>query len=142
MRSWPPLSVTSAHNRLLLVLCLFIRTSGTEPKVKLCSLMTVYPVLTKDIDQILLGRPGKGYNVTGHPAWKSRSCSPGRMVGGNQKQLITFCVTAFGSIPTAPYIVAGSIKPSEYVSCFTTQILPFFTASSLTLASIEFFFTL
>lgn len=52
-----------------------------------------YLILTKDTDQVLLGRPRKGYNVADHPAWKSRSCPPGGMVGGNKKQLVTSCIT-------------------------------------------------
>jgi len=74
----------------------YIRTSGTEPKVALGSPKTVYPILTKDdTGQILLGRPREGCDVANDPAWKSRSCSPGRLVGSDEKQLVNPCVTYY-----------------------------------------------
>jgi len=121
----------------------YTRTSGTEPKVTLRSPKTVYPILTEDdTDQILLGRPREGCDVDNGPTRKSRSFSPGRLVGSDEKQLVTPCVTYHTWFRLVSYVVASSIGPPECVICFATQTLPFFTAISLTLASIEFFFTL
>ena len=122
---------------------IWFRTSGTEPKVTLCSPKAVYLSLTKDeTDQILLGRPREGRGVVGRPAWKGCPCSPGRLVGSDEKRLVTPCVIYHTYFQSVPYDVAATVEPSECVSCFAIQTLPFFTASSLTLASIEFFFTL
>jgi hypothetical protein len=56
-------------------------------------LKRTYHILTDDTDQILLGRPREGCDVVDHSARESRSYSPGRMVGSDEKQPVTTCVT-------------------------------------------------
>ena len=126
-------------------LCSFfiLRTSGTEPKV--CTILvrdnSSDPNNTRHRSNTTWR--AKGGTRRRYPPCFGKSFMFSRKNGWRQQK--TTC-HALCDLPhqfqCTLYVVNGSIEPPECVSCFATQTLPFFTASSLTLASIEFFFTL